>query len=93
MRPTPRMHRSVFDFAGRLVATEDAAGNRTDMQYDALGRTTDVLSPDPDGNGPLNRPHAQYVYDAAGRVTTPSPSAAGWTCRRLWTSRSAANCR
>ena len=59
---------NVYDFAGRLVATLDADGNRTDYAYDNMGRTTVVTLPDPDGDGPLTRPTTQYVYDAASRV-------------------------
>ena len=61
---------SIYDSAGRLVASLDDSGCRTDYTYDNLGRLTEVALPDPDGDGPLARSVTQYVYDAAGRVVS-----------------------
>lgn len=38
-------------------------------RYDAAGRVTGTISPDPDGSGPLAHGTVRNTYDAAGRLT------------------------
>jgi RHS repeat-associated protein len=39
------------------------------MRYDAVGRVTGTIAPDPDGAGPLHYPAVRNSYDTAGRLT------------------------
>ena len=39
------------------------------MRYDAMGRVTGAIAPDPDGAGPLANAASRTTYDAAGRPT------------------------
>ncbi|GAA4779458.1 hypothetical protein GCM10023219_29160 [Stakelama sediminis] len=41
----------------------------THTYYDAARRVTGVVSPDPDGSGPLPHPAVRNTYDAAGNLT------------------------
>lgn len=38
-------------------------------RYDAVGRVTGTIAPDPDGGGPLHYPAVRNSYDAAGRLS------------------------
>ncbi|MEQ1499301.1 MAG: RHS repeat domain-containing protein [Novosphingobium sp.] len=51
----------------------------TGHRYDAAGRETGSIAPDPDGAGPLNFVAVRYTYDAAGRVVkVESGELAAW---------------
>ncbi|NTV29700.1 MAG: RHS repeat-associated core domain-containing protein, partial [Candidatus Omnitrophica bacterium] len=50
-----------YDIKGNITRVLDASGNATTMSYDALGRKTDMSSPD---MGLM-----RYAYDAAGQLT------------------------
>ncbi|MEQ8848700.1 peroxidase family protein [Botrimarina sp.] len=56
------------NFSGDITATVDANLNRTEFQYDAMGRLTRLTEPDPDGEGPLTSPVTEYDYDASGNL-------------------------
>jgi|GEM_PF-1725848 len=64
----------AYDQAGYLLSVTDSLTEAypliTSFQYDALGGTLRVTSPDPDGAGALPRPFVEYSYDAARRVDT-----------------------
>ncbi len=70
--------------AGRLAATIDELGRRTEFHYDALGRLTQVTQPHPDDSSLII--HTSYLYDESGNriaqtdalghaeLSTPTPS-------------------
>ena len=58
LRPSTRY---TYDLRGNLTGVTDAAGNRTTITYDGLGRKTQVQDPD---TGTWT-----YGYDALGRLT------------------------
>ncbi|WP_164102594.1 RHS repeat-associated core domain-containing protein [Candidatus Laterigemmans baculatus] len=60
-----------YDATGQIESVTDPTGV-TQYSYDALGRTTLVVSPDPDGSGPLASPTVTYDYDAAGDLVAVS---------------------
>jgi RHS repeat-associated protein len=65
--------------AGEAHAQAQASPYTSAARYDAMGRVTGTISPDPDGTGP--RPHlaVRNTYDAAGRLTrVESGSLAAW---------------
>ena len=75
--------RIEYDRAGRISATIDELGRRTDTVYDNLGRKTATLAPDA-GQG---RPTTFYGYDAAGNLrytTDPRGSLAGDPGFTIW---------
>jgi RHS repeat-associated protein len=45
-----------------------ALPHTTSTRYDADGRVTGTISPDPDGSGPLPHPAVRNTYDSAGRL-------------------------
>lgn len=53
---------------GAAIAQSAPASFLTGHRYDAGGRETGKIRPDPDGSGPLNYLAERYVYDAAGRL-------------------------
>jgi len=55
--------------AGLATSTIDANGHKTTLQFDPMNRVTSVISPDPDGSGPLLSPVSKFEYDAEGNVT------------------------
>lgn len=62
--------RWIFNPSGQAVVTIDEADHDTVSILDAIGRTTQVVYTDPDGNGPLAPPSVQMAYDAAGNIVT-----------------------
>jgi len=68
--------------AGAAHAQAQASAFTSASRFDALGRVTGTISPDPDGTGPLHPlPHlaVRNTYDAAGRLTkVESGSLASW---------------
>ena len=49
------------------------------IRYDAMGRTTGTIAPDPDGAGPLAYVATRTTYDAAGRpIKVESGELASW---------------
>jgi YD repeat-containing protein len=78
----PKAGRTSFDYDQemRLTAVTDAAGAKTDIGHDALGRITEIRQPLDAGTGsaPITAP------DGRGRpsVRPPSPTARGGLLRR-----------
>ena len=58
--------------AGTAVATAPAyaqsapSAHTSATRYDAMGRVTGTIAPDPDGAGPLKYAATRTTYDAAG---------------------------
>ena len=53
--------------AGMAASITDFAGRETTLSYSG-GRLASVLSPDPDGGGPLARPEAAMLYNGDGTL-------------------------
>ncbi len=51
----------------QATATTDELGRRTQYQYSWMGRVSQIMPPDPDGNGPLPAPSVQFDFDSLGR--------------------------
>ena len=62
------LSQTIYDNAGRVVGSLDALGRLTTYEYDAAGRQTKIIQPDPDGTGPLEAPVTQYVYTTGGQL-------------------------
>ncbi|MCE5268857.1 MAG: autotransporter-associated beta strand repeat-containing protein [Planctomycetaceae bacterium] len=60
--PDGGVWRTSYDGGNRVVAETDALGNTTRYEYDVLGQLTEVVSPDPDGNGSLTSLITLYGY-------------------------------
>ena len=58
-----------YDAGGNLVGVIDALENETNYEYDALGRLTKEILPDPDVVQGSNRPTTYYGYDVLGNLT------------------------
>jgi YD repeat-containing protein len=54
--------------AGPALAQSSPSPFTTGYRYDAAGEETGVISPDPDGAGPLPFPAVRKSYDQAGRL-------------------------
>jgi len=73
-----------YDDVGNKVVETDALGADTHYRYDANRRLIGVISPDPDGAGPLPRRAQKNSYDAKGRLwlesvgTVADASDAAW---------------
>ncbi|MEH3098720.1 RHS repeat domain-containing protein [Sphingomonas adhaesiva] len=57
-----------YDSVGNQVSVTDPLGAQTKIFYNAARQITGMISPDPDGIGPLRNRGVDYHYDAAGRV-------------------------
>ncbi len=55
---------------GRISSITDDTGRQTDFQFDSSGRMTNIIGPDPDGTGPLDRPERTFGYDATTNLMT-----------------------
>lgn len=53
--------------AGAAHAQTSASSHTYATRYDAVGRVTGTITPDPDGAGPLKHAATRTTYDAAGR--------------------------
>jgi len=54
----------TYTAAGEVASEADPLGHTRSMQYDAIGRLSQVTLPDPDGSsGPLSAPVYVYSYD------------------------------
>jgi RHS repeat-associated protein len=62
------LSQTFYDNAGRVTGTLDPLGRLTAYEYDAAGRQTKIIQPDPDRNGPLPAPMTQYVYNTGGQL-------------------------
>jgi RHS repeat-associated protein len=60
--------RSVYDAAGREIATIDEKGQTTHFIYDALGRLVETIYPDSTPNDLSDNPRTKTEYDKAGRT-------------------------
>ena len=58
----------TYNIHGQVISTTDPLGSVTKYEYDALGRQTKVIEPDPDGDGPLPAPVTEYTYDVFGQL-------------------------
>ena len=58
--------RYEYDAAGNQTGFIDPDGNRTEFVYDSMNRLTQIVNPDPDGDGPLPRAITEFGYDEAG---------------------------
>jgi RHS repeat-associated protein len=56
--------------SGTALAQANSADFTTGYRYDAAGNVTGIISPDPDGSGPLRYAAVRNSYDAAGRLVT-----------------------
>ncbi len=67
---TPAAASQQFEYStsGRLSASIDELGRRTEFTYDKLGRWTQTTLADPDGGGPLTSPVYQFTFDSMGRL-------------------------
>jgi YD repeat-containing protein len=54
--------------AGPALAQSSPSPFTTGYRYDAAGQETGIISPDPDGAGPLPFPAARKTWDPAGRL-------------------------
>lgn len=54
---------------GGAQAQTAASPHTSAIRYDAIGRATGTIAPDPDGAGPLRHAAVRNSYDAAGRLT------------------------
>ncbi|MHB9004737.1 MAG: RHS repeat domain-containing protein, partial [Coriobacteriia bacterium] len=69
---------TMYDMAGHLRFAIDPLYRVTESQYDRLGRLKKVISPDPDGSGPL-APQTDYAYYGSSLLmsaTEPDPDGA-----------------
>ena len=57
-----------YDAAGNQTVVVDELDHRTEYNYDALNRVTQVTEADPDGGGPLLSPITTNVYDQHGNL-------------------------
>ncbi len=57
-----------YDSLGRVTASFDANGNRTDYAYDGTGKLTSITQPPDVANG--TRAQTSFTYDNAGRKLT-----------------------
>jgi RHS repeat-associated protein len=71
--------RNEYDRAGRLLASVDPNGRRTEYRYDAAGRRTQVIEPAVDGSSATT----VTTYDATGRRTAVT-DALGRTARFVY---------
>ncbi len=60
--------RFEYDTAGNQTAIIDENGNRTEFEYSPNNYLTKVISPDPDGDGPLLSSVTEYHRDEEGFV-------------------------
>ncbi|MFN9374897.1 MAG: hypothetical protein ACK6D3_23675, partial [Planctomycetaceae bacterium] len=77
--PLGRVSTASYDAGSQLVAVAVPLGNRTQFVYDADGRQTQVILPDPDGTGPLLAPTRQTRYDNLGRTIQTTDERGGQT--------------
>ncbi|WP_264940506.1 RHS repeat-associated core domain-containing protein [Sphingomonas caeni] len=54
--------------SGSAAAQSSPSDFTTGFRYDLQGRVAGVISPDPDGAGPLHYPAVRYTYDDAGNL-------------------------
>ncbi|MCR2833039.1 RHS repeat domain-containing protein [Parerythrobacter lacustris] len=77
-------------FAGAASAQSAASPYTSAVRYDAAGRVTGTVAPDPDGTGPLKHAASRTTYNSKGQVTkvetgelaswqSESVLPAGWT--------------
>ena len=66
------VYRTFYDNHGNIKQTVDPLWRMTEYRYDDWGRQIEVRSPDPDGGGPLPRPHHYSRYDDAGNLVVTS---------------------
>ncbi|MEQ8786495.1 MAG: Calx-beta domain-containing protein [Pirellulaceae bacterium] len=60
-----------YDLAGQLTTLTDPLSRETSFEYDALGRQTKVIQPDPDGTGTGDpAPETEYAYDLVGNIVS-----------------------
>ncbi|MGD9127948.1 MAG: hypothetical protein PVH19_11275, partial [Planctomycetia bacterium] len=72
---------SKVDHWGFPVSTIDAEENETIYVRNAAGQVTQMIEPDPDGDGPLSSAITSYEYDARGnmiQITLPSGLTRQW---------------
>lgn len=55
--------------AGAAYAQAAPTTHTSGIRYDALGRVTGTIAPDPDDSGALPRPAVRNTYDASGNLT------------------------
>lgn len=63
------LFRTLVDAAGFSVTDIDELGRRTDNFRDDADRMIEIQHPDPDGDGPAQRPTWQFQFDKAGNTT------------------------
>lgn len=59
---------SVLPFCSAVHAQAVPSAYTTGTRYDAMGRVTGTISPDPDGAGPLHYAAVRNTYDSYGRL-------------------------
>jgi len=61
---------ALFALAPTAAHSQPSASPYTSAaRYDAVGRVTGTIAPDPDGAGPLHHAAVRNTYDGAGRLT------------------------
>lgn len=65
----PVFTRTYVASGHQLASETNALGKTTTYGYDAAGRLTSVIRPDPDGTGPLGTATTAYTYDYIDRLT------------------------
>ncbi|WP_158913237.1 RHS repeat domain-containing protein [Caulobacter sp. S45] len=58
-----------YDVFGNVTSKVDALGAVTSLRYDADRELLGMVTPDPDGSGPLTPAATRFTYNADGRVT------------------------
>lgn len=69
------------DRFGYVTQAIDALGNITNYERDPDGQLQRVVTPDPDGSGPLGTQETRYTYDSLGNLTSityPDNSTESW---------------
>lgn len=72
---------------GRVNSVTDALGNVTRYVRDKEGRVIAMITPDPDGAGPMSSLTTRYKYDALGNLvqqTNPNGTTESWTYDSTW---------
>ncbi len=66
----PQSTTFAYNALGQVSSETDSGGRVTKYYYDLIGRLTGMLSPDPDGSGPLLPAAMRYEYDSFGNVVS-----------------------
>jgi RHS repeat-associated protein len=82
-----------YDSVGNRVSEDgplSGAADTVTYRYDAARRLTGVISPDPDGSGPLSRRASRNTFDVAGHLTKTEVGTVSGTDNAAWNAFSSA---